>query len=95
MHGDRSRLIIVDDGKEEIMNKSMNPKTIRGGEIYKLNSENMPQMNISNATIVKTTFYNTYGWNLASRITLNRQIVVLDENQNMVIATYDPGHFVS
>lgn len=55
----------------------------------------IPQMNISNATIVKTEFLNLYGWGMASRITLNRQIVVLDENQNMVIAVYNPGHFIS
>ena len=94
-HENRSRLIIVDDGKEEIVNKSMDYAAILGGQTHELNSDDMLQMNISNATIVRTEFTNVYGWNLASRITLNDQVVVFDENQNMVIAAYDRGHFVS
>ncbi|TFH41112.1 MAG: DUF4352 domain-containing protein [ANME-2 cluster archaeon] len=92
---DHLRLIIVDDGKEEIMNNSMDYAAIIGSQTYELNSENIPQMNISNATIVRTEFFNVYGWGMASRITHNRQIVVLDENQNMVMAAYNPGHCIS
>jgi len=95
MHGDHSRIIIVDDGKEEIFSNYMDYVAILGGQTYDLHSEKMPQMNISNATIVQTKFYNRRGLSLSGRLTSNRQIVVLDENQNIVITTNRAGHFVS
>ena len=97
MHGDRiqSQLIIMDDGKEEIFNEQINYVAILGDRTYDLNSENMPQMNISNATIVQTEFRERRGRSLSGRLTSNTQIVVLDENQNIVIATYRAAHFVS
>jgi hypothetical protein len=95
MPRDRPRLIIVDDGKEEIINESMDYVAILGGQTYELYSENILQMNIYNATIIHTEFDNMYGWNMGMRMTLNDQVVVFDENQNMVIAAYDHGHFVS
>jgi len=97
MQGDRiqSQLIIMDDGKEEIFNEQINYVAILGDRTYDLNSENKPQMNISNATIVQTEFRERRGRSLSGRLTSNTQIVVLDENQNIVIATYRAAHFVS
>ena len=97
MHGDRiqSQLIIMDDRKEEIFNRQVDYVAILGDRTYDLNSENMPQMNISNATIVQTKFRERCGGPLSGRLTSNTQILVLDENQNIVIATYRAGHYVS
>jgi len=89
------RLIIIDDGNKEIINREMDYVAILSGQTYELYSENIPQMNYSNATIVWTEFYNWYGWGMAARMTLNDQIVIFDEDQNMVIAMCNTNHFVS
>jgi len=93
MPGDR--LIIIDNGNKEIINEKMDYVAILSDQTYELYSENIPQMNFSNAIIVRTEFYNWYGWGLAARMTINDQIVIFDEDLNMVVAMSNPGHFVS
>ena len=52
-------------------------------------------MSISNATVVRMIFDEHYGWNMASRMNYNDQIVILDEKKNIIAVIYDYAHLVS
>ena len=41
------------------------------------------------------SFDNVYGWGVCSRINCNNHILIIDENQNIVLAMCYQGHFVS
>ncbi len=92
-------IIIKDEGGEEIINKSIgNYDTglaILNNQVYEIYSKEIPQKNFNNATVVQISFDNFYGWGLCARMTLNDQIVIIDDNQNIVVACCRQGHFVS
>jgi len=94
-----NRFIIKDEGGEQIINESISYRdtglAILNNQVYEIYSKDIPQMNFINATIVQISFYNVYGWGLCSRITHNDQILIIDENQNIVIAMCHQGHFIS
>jgi len=94
-----NRFIIKGEGGEQIINESIAYRdtglTILNNQVYEIYSKDILQMNFNNATIVQISFDNKYGWGLCARITYNDQIVIIDENQDIVLAMCDQGHFVS
>jgi len=93
------RFVIKYESGEEIINKSIGyydtGVAILNNQMYKLYSKDIPQMNFTNATLVQISFYNNFGRDLSSRITRNNQFLIIDDNQNIVIAVCRQGHFVS
>jgi len=93
------QLIIKDEDGEEIINESIGDYdtglAILNNQEYEIYSEEIPQKNFNNVTVVQISFDNFYGWGLCARMTLNDQIVIIDNNQNIVLAICDQGHFVS
>jgi uncharacterized protein YlzI (FlbEa/FlbD family) len=91
--------IIIDEGGEEIINESIGyydtGLAILNNQVYEIYSKEIPQKNFNNATVVQISFDNFYGWGLCARMTLNDQIVIIDDNQNIVVACCRQGHFVS
>ena len=88
----KTRFVVVDDTGEELINPSDfygdEKIAILGNKNYKLYSrENMdiPQMNLSNATIVRTSF-ERYGNMDVGIICFNNQDVIMDDSQNITIA---------
>jgi hypothetical protein len=73
--------LCVDDTGEELINSGY-------GKIIVLN----PQMNFSNATIVKISYQNVYG--RKDRISFIDQDLILDDKLNIVVAKYYCGNFV-
>lgn len=93
------QFVIKDERGKEIINESIRGYrtglAILSDQMYEIYSKDIPQMNFINATIVQISFHNVYGWGLCSRITHNDQILIIDENQNIVIAMCHQGHFIS
>jgi len=97
-------VLIVDDKGEEIISK-FNSRgdgaiAIRSGMSYMVQSRkegiiDTPEISISNATVVRMIFDQHYGWDMASRMNYNDQIVILDEKKNIIAVIYDYRHFVS
>ena len=77
--------LCVDDTGEELINTS------GYGRIIILNS----QMNFSNATIVKISYQNVYGWPMMSRLSFIDQDLILDDQLKIVAARYYCGNFIS
>jgi hypothetical protein len=83
--------IVIDDTGEELINTSRIDKiAILNNQTYKRYSKNtnIPQMNFSNATIVKISYFNNYGWPLAQRMPIINQDLILDDKMNIVVARY-------
>jgi hypothetical protein len=85
---DIDRFLVVDDiGEELIDTLNIDKIAILRNQTYELypeKSSNIPQMNLSNATIVRTSF-GRYG-NLGVGIyCYNNQDVILDDYQNMIV----------
>jgi len=83
--------IVVDDTGEELINTSRIDKiAILNNKTYKRYSKNtnIPQMNFSNATVIKISYFNDYGWLLAKRVPIIDQDLILDEKMNLVVARY-------
>lgn len=91
--------VIKDEGGAEIINESMGYRdtgvAIRNNQMYELYLKDIPQMNFTNATVVQMSLYNYYGWGLCARMTMDDQFLIIDGNQNIVIALCHQGHFVS
>jgi hypothetical protein len=54
----------------------------------------IPQMNSSNATLVKISYQNVYGWPMDSRLSFIDQDLILDDKLNLVVAKYYCGNFI-
>ncbi|MCC4765089.1 hypothetical protein FXW07_00110 [Methanosarcina sp. DH1] len=83
--------IVIDDTGEKLINTSRIDKiAILNNQTYKRYSKNtdIPQMNFSNATVVKISYFNDYGWLLAKRVPIIDQDLILDEKMNLVVARY-------
>jgi hypothetical protein len=96
-------LLVVDDAGEELINTSntyaVDNIAIHGNETYKLYSRNykdVPQMNLTNHTSVRTSFERTYGAHMNVCVSINNQNLILDDNLNAILVRYnDVGyHFV-
>ena len=96
-----TQLYVVDYTGEELFNKSIDPLkdyiglAMLDNQTYRHFSENMPLMLIPRSTIVHFSFYSTYGWSLAMRLTFNNQDIILDEQHNITLARYDHHKVVS
>lgn len=82
---------VVDDTEEELINKSDfygdEKIAILGNNTYKLYSReniDIPQMNLSNATIVRTSF-ERYGNMDVGIICFNNQDVIMNDSQNVIV----------
>jgi hypothetical protein len=87
----KTRFRVVDDTEEELINTSDfygdEKIAILGNDTYKLYSReniDIPQMNLSNATIVRTSF-ERYGNMDVGIICFNNQDVIMDDSQNIII----------
>jgi hypothetical protein len=96
-YGTKNYFIVVDDTGEELINTSRVDKiAILNNQNYELYSGNMvPQMNFSNATIVKISYFNEYGWPLAERMPIIDQDLILDDKMNIVAARYHCDKIIS
>ncbi len=92
---------VVDDTEEELINKSDfygdEKIAILGNNTYKLylrDNIDIPQMNLSNATIVRTSF-ERYGIMDVGIICFNNQDIIMDDSQKITIAISNNlgGHF--
>ena len=96
-----AQLHVVDGTGKELFTKSIDSRNDETGlailddKTYRPFSENMPQMVIPHATIVHISFYSTYGWGLAMRLTFNNQDIIVDEQYNIALARYDNYKVVS
>ena len=78
--------IVVDDTEEELINTSLIGKiAILNNQTYKLYSDesDIPQMNFSNAIIVRISYFNDYN---RARFSLVDQDLILDDKMNIVVA---------
>ena len=78
--------LCTDDAGEELINTSR-----IGSKVIILNQ----QTNFSNATVVKISYQNIYGWPMGSRLSFVDQDLILDNKLNIVAAKYYCGNFVS
>jgi hypothetical protein len=93
-------LLVVDDAGEKLLNTSQfDGIAILKNESYKLytkESSDISQMNLSNATLVRTSFECFHGFPMCVFISINNQGVLLDDNLNINIVVNNSmgGHFV-
>jgi len=87
----KTRFRVVDDTEEELINTSdfygEEKIAILGNNTYKLYSReniDISQMNLSNATIVRTSF-ERYGNMDVGIICFNNQDVIMDDSQNIIV----------
>ncbi len=93
------RLLVIDDAGEELINKSR----IGGISIWRNQSYesqlgraiDIPQMNISDATIVQISFAGICGWSMEMRLSQNNQDVILDDELNIMLARCYNAHIIS
>ncbi|MPN56811.1 hypothetical protein SDC9_204504 [bioreactor metagenome] len=52
-------------------------------------------MNFSNATVIKISYFNDYGWILAKRMPIIDQDLILNEKMNIVVARYHCDKIIS
>ena len=95
----KNNLLVVDDAGEELINMSsiegiavLRNKTY---ELYPWWNIDIPQMNVSNATIVRISFQGDYGWPMGMRFARINQDVILDDELNIIVARYHCGNFIS
>ena len=88
----KTRIRVVDDAGEELINTSDSygdeKIAILRNNTYKLYSReniDIPQMNLSNATIVRTSF-ERYGNMDVGIICFNNQDIIMDDSQKITIA---------
>lgn len=83
--------IVTDDTGEELINTSRIDKiVILNNQTCKRYSKNtnIPQMNFSDATVIRISYFNDYGWLLAKRVPIIDQDLILDDKRNLVVARY-------
>jgi len=83
-----NNFIVVDDTGEELINTSLIGKiAILNNQTYKLYSDknDIPQMNFSNATIVKISYFNDYN---GARFSFVDQDLILDDKMNIIVARW-------
>ena len=94
-----NRLLVIDDAGDELINKSRNSGVAilrnRTYESQPWQAIEIPQMNISDATIVQISFEGLCGWCLEMRLSYNNQDVILDDELNMMLARYYNAHIRS
>ncbi|MHC1599976.1 MAG: hypothetical protein ACXQS5_04045 [Candidatus Methanospirareceae archaeon] len=94
-----NRLLVVDDAGEELINKSRSSGVaILRNQSYESQPEQaiyIPQMNISDATIVQISFAGICGWGMEMRLSFNNQDVILDDELNIMLARYYNAHIIS
>ncbi len=87
-----SRLLVIDDFGVELINKSQSSGVaILRNRTYESQPERaieIPQMNISDATIVQISFAGICGWGMEMRASFNNQDVILDDERDMMLARY-------
>jgi hypothetical protein len=94
-------MYVIDGTGKELFKKSIDSRIDETGlvifdnQTYRPFSENMPPILIPQATIVQISFYSTYGWGLAMRLTFNNQDIILDEHHNITLSRYDNYKVVS
>jgi len=93
-------LLVVDDAGEELINTHEIEKIafLRNGtyQHYSRNSQDVPQMNLTNHTFVRTSFERTYGTPMNVYVSINNQNLILDDDLNAILVRYSDGgyHFV-
>jgi hypothetical protein len=94
-----NRLLVIDDFGEELINKSrIVGIAILRNQSYEIQPEqaiDIPQMSISDATMVQISFECTCGWSMEMRISYTNQDAILDDELNMVLARYYYNKFIS
>lgn len=96
----KNNLLVFDDAGEELINTSRieGIAVLRSNGTYEFHPRwnvDIPQTNVSGATIVRFSFESYYGWPLASRLSFINQDVILDEELNIMVARYHCGNFIS
>lgn len=93
-------LLVVDDAGEELINTPEIEKIafLRNGTYkhYSRNYQDVPQMNLTNHTFIRTSFERTYGTHMNVCVSINNQNLILDDNLNAILLRYSDGgyHFV-
>jgi hypothetical protein len=96
----KNNLLVFDDTGEELINTSRieGIAVLRNNRTYEFHPRwnvDIPQTNVSGATIVRFSFESYYGWPLDSRLSYINQDVILDEELNITVARYYCGNFIS
>jgi hypothetical protein len=93
-------LLVVDNAGEELINTHEIEKIafLRNGTYkhYSRNSQDVPQMNLTNHIFVRTSFERTYGTPMDVCVSIDNQNLILDDNRNAIVVRYSDGgyHFV-
>jgi hypothetical protein len=96
----KNNLLVFDDTGEELINTSRieGIAVLRNNRTYEFHPRwnvDIPQTNVSDATIVRFSFESAYGWPLDNRMSYINQDVILDEELNIKVARYRHGNFMS
>ena len=92
--------LVVDDTGEELINTPVieNIAFLRNGTYkhYSRNYNDIPQLNLTNHTFVRTSFERSYGTHMNVCVSINNQNLILDDNLNAILVRYSDGgyHFV-
>lgn len=85
-------VVIIDENNEELINGYYKEMVIYDNKTFRPLYDNFT---ISNATLVRMSFYDVYGWAMATRFSYNDQVVALDENRNIIFVGFDSRQMVS
>lgn len=85
-------VVITDENNEELLEGYYREMVISDNKTFKPLYDNLT---ISGAALVRMSFYNAYGWYMATRFNYNDQVVVLDGNRNIIFIGFDYRHMVS
>jgi hypothetical protein len=92
--------LVVDDTGEELINTPVIEKIafLRNGTYkhYSRNYKDIPQLNLTNHTFVRTSFERSYGTHMNVCVSINNQNLILDDDLNAILVRYSDGgyHFV-
>nr|QNO49702.1 hypothetical protein BFOKDAJI_00003 [Methanosarcinales archaeon ANME-2c ERB4]QNO49730.1 hypothetical protein BFOKDAJI_00032 [Methanosarcinales archaeon ANME-2c ERB4]QNO50512.1 hypothetical protein LKCECFIB_00004 [Methanosarcinales archaeon ANME-2c ERB4]QNO50669.1 hypothetical protein FFGHKCHG_00023 [Methanosarcinales archaeon ANME-2c ERB4] len=93
------RLLVIDDFGEELINRSRGSGVAilrnRTYESQPWRAIDIPQMNVSDATIVQISFAGICGWGMEMRASFNNQDVIIDDELNITLARYYNTHMIS
>ena len=94
-----NRLLVIDNFGEELINRSWSSGVAilrnQSYESQPWQAIEIPQMNISDATIVQISCECLCGWCMEMRLSYNNQDVILDDGLNMMLARYYNAHMRS